>query len=340
MNKSCSKCGVVTEHNGDMHCREILRTKIKQLLLEDKIKEAERLILDEKGDEKWKIWKNDMYRRVYLLPELESMRQKENGRRWQKQIEIQAARDKFAEAAKKYKVDVNKIVDINGPTPLAQIIVKLQEFDKGKNEFIDENGKIWFLPDQHKDEDKISELEIKWLEENEHFELLADYCVRVAEEYQGSNGWYFATASKYYRMAKLPKKAIEITEGYEQKLVDWISEPLILTSRGGAFRDLKKLDEAKECANKAINISLAPHPYNLLGGIAYDEGKPEEADVYFAKAVELGSSVKQQEYAIKGVLQDESTDIDARKKIIDYLIKKDPAKYAWVKNFENSKQEE
>ena len=67
MQKTCSKCGELTDYDSDLHCREILRAETKQLLLCGKIKEAEHLVSQAQFNEEWK---QVMLRHLFLEPEI------------------------------------------------------------------------------------------------------------------------------------------------------------------------------------------------------------------------------------------------------------------------------
>lgn len=301
MQKVCSKCGETTNYDDDLHCREILRIKAKQLLLCGEIKEAKCLVAQAQFNEEWK---RKMIQDLFLEPKIREEIQKF---RQQQHLIISRAQNQFIELANKYNVDINEVVDESGPTQLAQILVKL---DKGEN---------------------LDESEEKWLEENKLFELLANHYHRLSKKFPSNSGWCLARASAYFRDASLPEKAIEITNEFSERLtIDIRADSAVYTSRGAAFRSLHDIHEAKECANEAIRIrSDNFYSYCLLGGIAYDEGDAENGSGYFEKAIELGANPRIQEMEIKNI-----TDAENRQTIINYLLKKDPKKYAWVKQFQ------
>lgn len=103
-------------------------------------------------------------------------------------------------------------------------------------------------------------------------------------------------ASRYWREVGDPARAIRATgvdlPGYESRAV-----AALLTSRGGAFRDLEDLEQAEACAKRALEYNSNDyHPYNLLGAVCYDwtgrywpSTRIDEGDRYFAEAKRLGS---------------------------------------------------
>lgn len=239
----------------------------------------------------------------------------------QKQLALSQAKNQFAELANKCNVNINEVVNESGPTQLAKILNKFN------------------------DKESLDEFELKWLEENKKFELLANYYYQHIERFgciTDSATWELSKASKFFIKADMPGKAVKITDSFSDRpsidqhiiIRDSIASGAVYTSRGAAFRRLQNSVKAKECANKAISLSPQSfYPYNLLGAISYDEGECEEGDKYFEKAIKLGSDPRVREMEIKGVLQ-KSTNIGTRQAIIDYLLLKDPEKYAWTKQFQ------
>lgn len=132
----------------------------------------------------------------------------------------------------------------------------------------------------------LSQTELRWLEDHKHFSTLAMYNELL---YQATRQTTYAIqASKFWRKADNPVKAIEITENVVDR--EPPSMAALLTTRGGAFRDLKHLNEAKKCAQQAIELAPENYfAYNLLAAIYHDAGRVAEAENYFKKAQELGA---------------------------------------------------
>ena len=84
--------------------------------------------------------------------------------------------------------------------------------------------------------------------------------------------WNLPNASSHWRKADEPESALKVTENLD---FDQIKEnklkSALLTTRGGAFRDIDKLDDAQKCALKAIEYQpQSHHPYTLMGAICYE----------------------------------------------------------------------
>lgn len=113
----------------------------------------------------------------------------------------------------------------------------------------------------------------KWLRQSRLSNVLATYYFR---EYTiARDPWLLVKSCSALRDAQLPQKAIEIssTAANTPSNIPAKAYSALLTTRGGAFRDLGKLDEAKRAAELAINIFPGSfHPHNLVGAIFYSEG--------------------------------------------------------------------
>jgi hypothetical protein len=94
MDKICTKCGEITEYNGDLHCRKILIEKVKKFIDLKDLESAEKIIHSFRGDEDWEKWKWDMFWRIsYNLKrkkvQLEEIQEYYKKQQIKKQIELQ-----------------------------------------------------------------------------------------------------------------------------------------------------------------------------------------------------------------------------------------------------------
>ena len=106
----------------------------------------------------------------------------------------------------------------------------------------------------------------------------------------------------------------------------------MLTTRGGALRDINRLEEAKNCALEAIEHFPDRHdPYTLMGALCYDKRSYEEGDQWFEEAVKRGAKFDDQDAEIRRILRKMKG--QERKELIDHLLKKDPSRFSWVKKF-------
>jgi phosphotransferase system IIA component len=155
------------------------------------------------------------------------------------------------------------------------------------------------------------------------------------QEYQQTgNQWKLPNASSHWRKAKQPQRALKLTENInfsaikENKL-----KSALLTTRGGAFRDVDKLDQAETCARKAIEYQPnSHHPYTLMGAICFERGEFLVGEHWFEEAIKRGASPKDQDAEMKQIVKN-AKDENKRRTVVEYLLKKDPHRYSWAKSY-------
>lgn len=224
----------------------------------------------------------------------------------------------------KFKYDVSAYKEKSPSNPLYAI---LQKLDQGK---------------------RLEPTDIAWLEETHLCHdcyrrlfsgkiLLAYHRLEASfyeQEYKRTGRkWHLPSASSHWRGAEKPRKALKLTDQLD---FDGIKEKklksALLTTRGGAFRDLYQLDEAETYARRAIKYQAnSHHPYTLMGAIYYQRGQYLEGDHWFQKAIERGASPRDQDAEIKRILK--TADKEQRQSAAEYLLKKDSVRYRWVKSF-------
>lgn len=235
---------------------------------------------------------------------VEERRRKEAERRAQR---LKRQQEKEAEAARhftelKAQYLVSDYRDRSPSSPLYAILLRLEE------------GEM------------LSKTDVDWLEDERLFEVIAKFY----EDNIPRDNWNVVRAGKYWRRAKQPQKALELTE--EARSDDAILMSAIFTNRGGAFRDLRELQSAKVCAKEALRYN--PHSHyacNLLGAIAYQSGEPEDGDRYFKKAEELGAVSRDQDEEIRTAL--DNADAESQQRAARYLLNKDPERFDWAKYY-------
>ena len=127
-----------------------------------------------------------------------------------------------------------------------------------------------------------------------YYQLEADFFEK--EFKRNKNKWLIPKISSYWRKAKEPSKALEITSKSKvnlEKLKDQDLKARILVTRGAAFRDVSKLNEAKNLALQAHKIdSKSHHLCTLLRAICYGIGEYGEGDSWFEKARKRGANIE------------------------------------------------
>lgn len=179
----------------------------------------------------------------------------------------------------------------------------------------------------------IQDEEIKLLEENRLFNTLVIY---FQNEYQKTNDlWYLVKTCRYLRDADKPHKVIELTNQFLESndKADTRVKSALLTTRGGAFRDLRDLLAAEQCANEAIKHHESLHSYNLLGAIYFELGEPKQGEACFLRALQLGGKLNSQEYQMQNALKNAGQ--SERNIVAQFLLERDPEKYKWAEYYLN-----
>ncbi|MEG5111271.1 hypothetical protein QUB60_00980 [Microcoleus sp. A2-C5] len=145
--------------------------------------------------------------------------------------------------------------------------------------------------------------------------------------------WNLPNASSHWRKAGEPRSALKVTENLD---FDQIKEnklkSALLTTRGGAFRDIDKLDDAEKCALKAIEYQpQSHHPYTLMGAICYERGQYSQGDDWFNKAIKRGAESEDIDSELKRVVKNAKD--EKRREVVEYLLTKNPQRYAWAKAY-------
>ncbi len=175
----------------------------------------------------------------------------------------------------------------------------------------------------------LDEEEIGWLESNKLYAPLATY--EENEYHRSCDAWALIRASRHWRAAEEPKMALKVTELLLKEHLASKSRSAVLTTRGGAFRDLGDLDAAERCGREAMEHNRTYHPYNLLGAIYWQRGEAKKGQEYFDRAEELGAPQRDQEGQQKRALK--QADPQHRRAVAEYLLEKDPVRYGWAKRY-------
>jgi len=163
-----------------------------------------------------------------------------------------------------------------------------------------------------------------------HYRLEAIF---YEKEYQRTgNLWNLPSASRNWRKADEPQNALKATENVNwHKVQESDLKSALWVTRGAAFRDLSRLDEAETCATQAMECQPNSHqPYTLLGAICYDRSQYEKGNKWFEMAADRGADDINDE--IERIVR-MTKDKDKRREIAEYLLNKDPGRYAWANSY-------
>ncbi|QSJ20763.1 hypothetical protein JYQ62_12670 [Nostoc sp. UHCC 0702] len=234
---------------------------------------------------------------------------------------ILLAKEKHFEGLR-LKYDVLEYLDKSPSSPLYAILLKLEQ------------------------KERLEATDIAWLEENKTgYRKLFDGEIRIAyhtieanfyeQDFKRTgNKWNIANASSHWRKANKPERALQLTNNLEiDKIKENKLKSALLTSRGGALRDIAKLDEAEKCARQAIEYQpKSHHPYTLMGAICFERHQYSEGEYWFQEAIKRGANPRDMDSEIKRVVKN-AKDENKRRQVVEYLLKKDPQRYAWAKSY-------
>jgi hypothetical protein len=203
------------------------------------------------------------------------------------------------------------------------------------------DSRLYTIVQKLEEGERLEEMEVAWLTQEAllHFEIAIAYHTIEANFYEqefkntGSQ-WHLPSASSHWRKAGEPKRALELTDRLQW---DTIKEnklkSALFTTRGGAFRDIGDLSEAEKCARQAMaHQPDSHHPYTLMGAICYEREQYSEGDYWFNEAIKRGANPRDMDAEIKRVVKN-AKDESKRRKVVEYLLKKDPERYAWAKSY-------
>ena len=234
------------------------------------------------------------------------------------------------------------------PSICSQLYAILKKLDKGKR--LEPIDVVWLTDEKlFYPRKRLEPIDVVWLTTGEKLfypesKIFTTYhqieATFYEQEYKRTgNKWNLPSASSHWRSAKEPKHALTLTENLnfdnikENKL-----KSALLTTRGGAFRDIDDLDEAETCARQAIKYQPSSHhPYTLMGAICFERGEYDEGNRWFNKAIKRGASPRDQDAEIKRVLK--NADEEKRREVVEYLLEKDPVRYKWAKKYRDQDAE-
>ncbi|MEG4632043.1 hypothetical protein QUB56_21025 [Microcoleus sp. AR_TQ3_B6] len=244
-------------------------------------------------------------------------------------------------AALKSKYDVSNYKDRAPSSPLYAILQKLN-----KGERLEPTDVAW-LEENKLEASQPSNSYYGWQEERRYQgqrlfsgKIFTAYhkieALFYEQQYKGTgNKWNLANASSHWRKAEQPGSALNLTENLDlDKIKENKLKSALLTTRGGAFRDINKLDDTEKCALKAIEYQpQSHHPYTLMGAICFERGQFLEGERWFNEAIKRGASPRDQDAEMKRVVKNAKN--GKRREVVEYLLKKDPQRYAWAKFYRN-----
>lgn len=181
--------------------------------------------------------------------------------------------------------------------------------------------------------------DVVWLKTRNHFsseirrvfhENEAESCRK--EFAKTGDVWQAINANSHFRKANLSERGLTLVESIAaDSLKDKLQHSVLLTTKGGSYRDLGRLPEGLRCAEEAHVLNpKSYHPCTLLGAIHYELREFGLGDAWFAKAVERGAKPDVVDGELRSLLKRVGT--EKQREIAAHLLHSDPQRYAWVKS--------
>lgn len=149
---------------------------------------------------------------------------------------------------------------------------------------------------------------------------------------RGGDAWDAVNASAHWRKADEPECALGVTAtalaqvGRGPKL-----RSALLTTRGGALRDLRRLDEAKSLGCEAHELTPKDYrPCTLLGAVHFELGNLVTGHEWYAKAESLGAPPKEIDQDLRMLLTRLSP--EKRERLRKFLLQAASDRFDWLVN--------
>ncbi|NYT63940.1 hypothetical protein H0A66_16605 [Alcaligenaceae bacterium] len=187
---------------------------------------------------------------------------------------------------------------------------------------------------------RLAKSQVIWLKatvRHQHFTKVLEAYHRIEAEYfskkyrRSKDPWSAVNASGHYRKSNQPEAALELLDCVQLNRLNGSKiKSAVCTTRGGAMRDLGRLNEARQLGEQAHKLQPTSfHPCTLLGAVHMRLRNFEQAQEWYEKAEERGASRSVIDSDIRFIFQ--QADKTERQAIKDFLLKIDPDRYSWVK---------
>lgn len=188
---------------------------------------------------------------------------------------------------------------------------------------------------------RLAEDEYVWLTTvaKEHFTaaLESAYHQREADFFAGEfnrtgDPWNAVNASGHYRRCGQSATALELLDGVSTQPT---SHPklrsAVCTTRGGAMRDLGRLDEARQLGEEGHEYQPGDfRPCTLLGAVHMELGNFVDARTWYSEAEARGATQKSIDSELRRIFQ--RADRVKREAIKAFLLRDNPQRFAWVRS--------
>ena len=175
-----------------------------------------------------------------------------------------------------------------------------------------------------------TEAEDCWTEELQRAWHAIEAEALMREWERSHDPWNAINASSHWRKAAKPSSALRLTdEALAKAGTDAKARSALLTTRGGAFRDLCNLDEAKAQGLAAHELTPKDfRPCTLLGAVHIELGDLMAGRDWYLKAEKLGADRLSIDRDLRALLS--RTSKSERQRITEFLIAQDPERFGWL----------
>lgn len=148
---------------------------------------------------------------------------------------------------------------------------------------------------------------------------------------RSGNPWDAINACSHWRKAAKPNSALAVTESALAKAgADAKTRSALLTTRGGALRDLRQPNDAKAMALEAHGLTPKDfRPCTLLGAVHIELGDLRAGHEWYMKAEKLGADRRTVDKDLRALLARASQ--SEQQRIREFLLKQDPLRFAWLR---------
>lgn len=153
----------------------------------------------------------------------------------------------------------------------------------------------------------------------------------TAELNETGDAWTAVNASANWRKANEPEQAVAVTAtaSADAHKIPPKTHSALLTTRGGAFRDLKRFAEARDLGFRAHNLTRDDYrPCTLLGAVSLQLGDLTSGREWYRKAEARGAERFSVDQDIRAVLARVSQ--EERTRISVFLFSEDPERFSWL----------
>lgn len=149
---------------------------------------------------------------------------------------------------------------------------------------------------------------------------------------KGGDPWDAINGSGHWRKAGKPDLALSLTEaalakgGTTAKI-----RSALETTRGGALRDLHRLEDAKALGLNAHQLTPADfRPCTLLGAVHIELGDLVSGHRWYVKAEKLGADRRAVDQDLRALITRASK--SEQRRICEFLLDRDPGRFSWLRS--------